>query len=205
MTLVKDPQRFENIASGVNKIVLTIAVIVGGCWSLFVYRDVARREALKAQSNLIVRVEAAQLVVPEDPSLYIRGIVEIRNAGTRNTIMILPSRGQVEIARVDFDKEGRDRFTSRDTTQVYMWADRAPTSKTSLMGGMDDLPFVQRVSGPGVYLVSFSVLRDSVDVLMAGGNGPGDRKLSWTGATYVVVSVSQPSTAGPIRGPKSNR
>jgi hypothetical protein len=184
--IVKDHARFEAVASGVNKWIMSLAVLVGGAWTLYVYRDVPRREYLKSQSNLVVEVEAHQLRVPGNRRLFVEGVVTVKNVGSRNTRLLLNPRGQVEVTLVAF-ADGQQSFGVPDTASIFMWAGRAPRSKTSLQGGIDYLPFVQEVQQPGLYLVSFSAERDEWDVRQVGGHGEGDRKLTWTGATYVTV------------------
>ena len=194
-----DPTRFEAFASGVNKWAMTLAIIVGGVWALYTYRDVPHRERLKreseelaaelaTQSNLVLQVEANQLVVPDSPRYLIEGVVSVANVGSRNTRLILDPKGQVEVTRVTSFENGEPQFGDSDTTSVFMWADSPPESKTSLRGGTDYLPFVHEVQEPGLYLVSFSANRDEWDVKKAGGHGEGERPLSWTGATYVTVA-----------------
>ena len=185
---MKDPSRFELIASGVHKWILSVAIVIGAAWTLFVYQDVPRREFLKAQSNLVVRIEAHQMRVPGDSSLFVEGVITVKNVGTRNTRLLLNSRGQVEVTRLNFLGDSLS-FGKPDTASIFMWSGQSPASKTSLQGGADYLPFVQRVDQPGLYLVSFSAQRDQWDVDRAGGHGKGNRMLTWSGATYVTVEA----------------
>lgn len=185
---VKDAARFEAVASGVNKWIMSVALIISAAWALYTYRDVPRREDLKSQSNLVIEVHAEQLQVPGHSGLFVEGVVTVKNQGNRNTRLLFNPRGQVQITRLAF-VDGRPSFETSDTASIFMWAGRAPESKTSLQGGVDYLPFVQQVQHPGLYLLSFSAERDPWDVDRAGGHGAGDRKLAWTGATYVSVAA----------------
>ena len=118
MTLrIRDPDAFQKVASGVQSALLSVAIVVGGVWTIYVFKaklDIdsaeaqlrvsrAQLQATEAQieksqrellelTNLELSI-AASTVRPRRSSMWqISGTIRIRNLGTKVAIIELPPK-----------------------------------------------------------------------------------------------------------------
>lgn len=89
---------FKNIADGVQSLIVSIGVLIGGAWALFRFRTLkdiekARADLEKLKRDLLerghlkVQMEASQFDAPDGSVQYINIILTITNVGNRTEII----------------------------------------------------------------------------------------------------------------------
>jgi hypothetical protein len=180
-------ESFKNLAAGVQSWVLTIAVLVGGGWTLWTFRTLQVEERAKkelfAQAQINVDVTAKEELVPSGSSV-ITATVKVTNTGGRNVLLDYGSK-PLSIRRISFTQQGQSLF-DEPVSQDVLWGSRVLRA-----GETDQYPLVLMVRSPGMYLVEFKVplpRRELQEHLAAGGPQPpsGDN-IYWQGSAVVNV------------------
>jgi hypothetical protein len=192
---ITDHERFSKIWAGVQSIVVSVAVAVGGLWALFTFNakheaDLARGEYEKLAKELRdfrvlnVKITPTQLRVPGDKGLYVSAIVEIENAGNQTEVFEWP-KDPVTIRRVSIDEGGQIRFGRLNGTRVS--ESRHEKALRIKPRGSFHRWFLAKVDGPGLYYVTFLVESSGPEQDLAKKEGVTER-VAWADETYVVVS-----------------
>lgn len=202
-------EKFDLFASAFQKIILSLAVIVGGGWTLYVFHAQHQVETAKASlaklqiesqkiTNLEITIEAEPLLYNKER--YIRGFVVVKNLGQRSTKLRPDSMsGPVQVSKITFGKSNKSQFGRVESTKVFFLPGWQPKEKTVLAGGIERLPFLVRVPSAGIYFVAFSVPRSLADATVLTGidreevaiasNVKPESPISfkWAAASYVFV------------------
>jgi hypothetical protein len=202
MTPIITPEAFHHIAVGIQSITLALAVIVGGLWTWYTFRNLASVQRAKAeltklrletleQAIVSITVKARQMEPYTGQRFVIAGEATVTNGGNRNTVLNFTKKGCCSITRIEFAEDGQpeDREhvnLSLDTSTYYLRA-----------GATVVFPFICRVKLPGVYRVNVSSPLHQPEAEQAGAASPsGPRgEYIWEGIDFVAVSA----------GPKRNR
>lgn len=142
-------------------------------------------------SVIDVTLQASQLAVPDDASLYVAAIVQIENKGTINTRLIYDEERKplsvYPVAKVD--DTGTLHFGSPDRygTPVGTSPNELSPSVNVRAGGSERLHFLFRVKSPGLYLLAFAVPLDKDNQTIAKRLG-FEFKGNWVAKEYLVVS-----------------
>jgi len=110
MLRVSDPDRFQKISSGVQSIVVTVAVLVGGAWTLFAFHAQLQVENAKAQlmklqreiageANVELSLSAHPLPAQTRNTLYIAGNLAFINRGSHVTAIAI-KEDSLQVRRV---------------------------------------------------------------------------------------------------------
>jgi hypothetical protein len=163
--------------------------------------DLDRRKKLKdferfeqmagVQSVVEISIHASQLTIANDPSYYISAAVKIENKGTRNTRLKYPEdRKPLSVWNPEWNDKGDLQFVAVSRHGIPVSTSPNVPSPSSIIraGGLETIPFVFRVSSPGLYLLIFSVPVPKEEISIA-------KKLgfvfgsNWTAKQYVVVDA----------------
>lgn len=192
----------SDIASLIQNCLVSVAVIVGGVWTLFTFgalnmkkkaeaelADLQHRLSFKPLINISVDAEAHQAI--DRDGFLISAVVRIENVGTRDTSLYFPANRRPFCAR-------RVHARARGDVELgLIYETGLPFGDTSddfsrgavvRAGARVELPFVVHVPETGVYLASFSVyptVEDREFSVSAGAESTS--KITWTGRTYVLV------------------
>ena len=192
------PDRFESVNSGIKNIAMTIAIIVGGGWTLYVFNAQFSVQQAKStlkklqieierQAVLNISIKAKQIVSENTKAKIVAGQIEITNKGNRNTKLVLVD-GPIRIARiVGFDNKGEPVFGPNRRSFVYYSHHGPAHSKIVLAGSEERLHFIASVSEVGLYSILFTVDREKADLEVAAKAAPGATSYSWTAQTLVDV------------------
>ncbi len=90
-----DHEKFKNVAAGVQSIILAVAVLVGGIWTVYLFRildtkgrALAERHAFelrdREQGVINIDISAKQVSIPGDKGRNIYIDIQVKNLGNRN-------------------------------------------------------------------------------------------------------------------------
>lgn len=188
-------EKFKNIAAGFQSLVLAIAIVIGGGWTIFTFQRLRQSEMaeakLRAELNELrekrvinIVIKASQTIVPHDTTRYIRAIVEITNVG--NYSEVLEWQGPpFRVRRVLFGNQGTLKF-GPPTGAVMAIACAEDAGNEVLPGEIVRLPCVARVRDPGLYYITFTVFVSEAAQSQTEREG-GSEPVAWSSATLVTV------------------
>lgn len=197
-----NPEQISHIASAIQSILLSIAILAGGLWTLFTFSVLNLRKKAKAELEALqhrlsfkplinISVNARSEPNPIDSNFLILATVTIENVGTRDTSIYYPdNRRPFNAVRVDLSNRGDIKFGDRCETGVPFGDTSNDFSQGAIVraGAKVELPFVTLASSPGVYLASFFAEPTVEDQEHAVAHGsPKTSKVLWSGRSLVVV------------------
>jgi hypothetical protein len=142
-------------------------------------------------SVINVTLQASQLTVPDDPSLYVSAVVVVENKGTINTRLVYgEDRKPLSVyPMVTVDDTGTPGFGSPEKygTPVTTFPGKlSPSVNVRGSGGCERLQFFFRVKSPGLYLLAFAVSLDEDNQAIAKDLG-FEFMGNWAAKEYLVV------------------
>jgi hypothetical protein len=150
----------------------------------------ALEQKARVGSVINVTVQASQLALPNDPSLYVSAIVQVENKGTISTRLAY-EQGKKPLSVyevVSFGDVGTPQFGSPQKygTPVATSPGELSPSVNVRAGGFERLHFLFRVKSPGLYLLTFAVSLDQENQDIAKKLG-FEFKGNWVAKEYLVV------------------
>ncbi len=190
MNLFTDPEKFKNIAAGIQSYVLVAAVIFGGCWTFYTFGllgqvNRARAELkqierdLAEQASPVPELQITQLSLPNDKGLYVNIEATVVNRGNLK-IELRFDDPPLDIFPIQITEEGVTQFGKPmclfPTSQVADTNILPSKLVTLSAGGEIRFQFMGRVSQPGLYWFNFHIpanprdfdLDGKIDTLDAG-------------------------------------
>ena len=216
-----DHEKWRNILAGLQSLAVATAVIVGGAWSLYTFDVLGARDRAAAeleriqqdidqQATVQVDIDAEQVALPaagvsDDPGRYIVARVSVKNTGNRDTVFDFSKR-PLGVARVLNPGQGpvptvgpRSRY-GVPIVPVLGWPG-PPDGEPSAYGEVNNRgiyrgetwhqEFLVKVSGPGVYLVTFAAEVIGAEATKRVALQPDglsrDFPFVWSATTFVFV------------------
>jgi hypothetical protein len=184
---------FKDLMAVVQSLILTLAIMVGGVWSLYIFIRLRYIEKAKAELRELeqktrehavieVNLEAVQLDTGDGGPRVISATAVLKNSGNRN-IHLDFHEARWNTARVNFDRSGGFILGDERTSDFDFgghWV---------RVGGVVRFPTVFNVPEQGIYRVEFAVPVAPSDVLSSPGR-PEDEESSnwwWIGRKYLAV------------------
>ena len=185
-------ERFKNVAAGVQSIAVTLAVIIGGVWTLYTFSALGTKSRAEAelfqQAVLAIKVEARQESLKAEQGRFIAAIATVENKGNRNTFLDFRELKPFRVLPVVFDDAGRGEPNPLAAIEVT-----APvTYVTVRRGAVESFPMFVRVPKPGLYVVEFKapLSPEEIKVHEASAHDSSSTAaplIVWGGSAYVVV------------------
>lgn len=151
---------FKDIAAGVQSIVVAVALVVGGLWSVFVLGDAARARAELEKikhTEIALDMSISAHVIPRtsDDGRDIVVEVNIKNAGSKYIALDL-RKPSLRLRKIGFDPNSGLRGEQTFVESHYYGPNVLPYQRINLVvGSSGTLPYLVRVPGPGVYILTF--------------------------------------------------
>ena len=199
--LLNDHERFKNISSGVQSLVIACAVVIGGVWTAYVFDaqlsvENARAQLQKLQTELSRRpvldfeLSAKQIsVTGEDDAPNVFVTITIRNSGNSDTrINWEPS--PIFYGKIQSFNDPDYTIKSASTSKLYVINESGGLNYIEgtgvRVGEKKQYQALFRTEGPGVYLITFRV--SAVPEHIVGKEKILDLKsVYWTPSTYVII------------------
>jgi hypothetical protein len=182
-------EAFKNLAEGIQSIVVSAAVVIGGIWTLYTFSALKTKKRAETelfeQAVLDIDVNASQQRFDNSDGLYIGIVVGIINKGNRNTFLDFRKMPVFKITKVRFDEQGAGKETQVLEIQTGGYL-------TLRRGAAYQVPRLVQVREKGFYFVRFSVALSEEELVVhtATAKDAEYRKgeVVWSGQSYVTVS-----------------
>jgi hypothetical protein len=164
---VMNNEQFSKIASGIQAIVVSLAVIVGGGWTLYTFGSLQQverarteveklRRSLLERGVLVITLRPSQVKSAQPSTRYVLVDVAVQNQGN-STEVIDWSKSGLRLTKVDVDRGGGLAFGQ--TLDVgYSLPGRLVQSSSILPGQTRGLAFLVPLQQPGVYHIAFEAI-----------------------------------------------
>lgn len=163
------PETFANVASGIQSLVVSFAVVVGGIWSLYTFNalnqvKIARTELTKAQDEvnqlaLDITLTAKQTQPISSDKYGMLVDVSVHNAGKRPIKVDLKNQ-PLTISRMVKDDTNNLRASKSYAPTIYKDIginDRTPLNWQQVQPGSTRvIEFYQEVEDAGMYHITFN-------------------------------------------------
>jgi hypothetical protein len=200
--MIKNHERFNNIASGIQNIIFGVAIIVGGVWTAFTFstlqtkykaqaeitdlelKNARTKDELAEKGAVIdIKLEARQETLPGDKNYCIAVLAKITNTGIKNTLVDLSQESPLTAYLISFNEDGTS-FQNKVVSQ-----DDYNSSSTVVRSGYTiQLPLFMKVESKGLYVLEFKIRLDKNEILIDNAKrGVNSEDIYWTGSTYVLV------------------
>ncbi len=207
-----DVEFFATLMSGIESILVSLAILLGGIWGLISFRSLRETAFRRAQighldaelrkteeeirqielSNrkqavLAISIHTTQVSLPDDTQRYISVVVSIENLGSRNA-RLPTSRSPFTVRAVQVDDGDALSFTQEQPYQVRRASDPRypPPNIIVRAGGIERIPFFCKVGLPGLYLLTFHVSMTKEEQEVAEQEGFSFAG-SWVAKEYIIV------------------
>jgi hypothetical protein len=212
-------ERFSHYCTGIQSIALTIALLVGGVWTVILYSRL--HEAERASAELLVKqaevnkhelerqqnldklqqtfgqisLSASSLAHSGRTSCYLQVVARITNQGTRQIRLRFNKGDPLRVAVVSTTRDGKPDFRPIVSAPVQTFSNTGlsvlplPSSKLLPHEG-SEYPFIVRVPRNRVYLLQFSVPVDTVTGVREDTRAAG---WYWTARTYTTACAGAAS------------
>jgi len=206
--LTQNHEAFSNLMSGLQSLVVTVAVVVGGIWTYYLFEELdesgrARIEFSRSQTELNrsetelavlrrvfahVQLTATPTRIPGDTSCYLHAVASVKNEGSRKLRLTFAdsSRARLLVASV---QNYQDRVRHRPLASVPVITFAASGKGVNVLPGSDllptessDFPFLVRVPARGIYFLQFAIPADTI----ADDARPDTSNWVWVARTYAV-------------------
>jgi hypothetical protein len=208
--MIRDAERFANLASGVQSLVIAIAVIVGGGWSFYTFSSQLQVQNARAQLTKLERdleaeprveldldisaierpsVDGPPIDGPSKKRQYFVATLSAKNVGTANTVLRL-NEYPVELFKVSLDRAGTESWTLIRRTGVRMDHDRTLSALALQVGAANKTSFIIAVDSPGLYLAQVSAERTAAEAATAravAGVPDNTGQIYWASGRYFVA------------------
>jgi hypothetical protein len=213
--MIKNDERFNNLASGFQSIVLAIAVIIGGAWTLGTFYLLRQREQakleliqiekqieasdtqlkklkydLKTSPALDIQITGTSVPIPGEKGWFLLSTVSLKNLGNQTAILDLSNKKPFLTYPVSFGPQGEPKFGDvKEFSVVPGGNPNFPPDGVSIRAGThESLAFATKISIPGLYLLSFRADVSPQELESTSAKGDGQAGLErWAATKFLVV------------------
>jgi hypothetical protein len=195
-----DPDRFQKVASGVQSSLLSIALVVGGGWTLYVFNSQLQVENARAQLaklnrdltesprlELDISVQPLKFSKASDHR-YFECRLTVKNVGTKSTTLNFEDKA-VRLYRVAIDDHGQSSWSLAQATNIPV-DDKAATRLSALVaqtGATNFASWAMEINEPGLYVLSISAKRSASEDAEAIAAGAPKGRGIWSAEHYFVA------------------
>jgi hypothetical protein len=202
--MIKDHDRFNKISGGLQSVVVSIAVLVGGGWTLysFISLDIVAKakadlektraelsDVLQKQAVLETTIASVQGPRSANGDYHLAVTVTLQNKGARNTEIQWTKATPLTVKRL-IGADGQSADRQLIFVKPVSLSTNPPVKYLILAGGTLRLPFLVRVPGSGLYYLEFQTEVSTLDIKPGGANKTAnhdDGLLVWSDAAMVLV------------------
>ncbi|HWV15286.1 MAG TPA: hypothetical protein VN030_07620 [Cellvibrio sp.] len=164
------PTDFKDIADGIQSLVLAMGIVIGGCWTLYTFRNLGTAQKARAELLAMERSQEpgfqltinTDIVPTAEKSAYTLLIkLELKNP-SRRTVVLDMSQPSVSVARMDMDGKTTPAIDGKPIQINSVAIDGKNLRKQQIRylraGDLRNTVYVCNVEEPGLYLVQAQVL-----------------------------------------------
>ena len=200
--MIKDPERFKNISTGIQQIIFAIAIIVGGVWTAFTFSTLESRNIAEAGLKetelriaktheeiaekgavIDIKLDARQEFLHDSKDFCIAVVARFTNIGVKNTKVDMSKEPPLSVYLVSFNDDGT---TYRDS--VVSQKDYNMSATVARTGHTIEFPLFVKVKRKGLYFLQFRVELDEQEKKIdSAKRGIKLDDLYWMNSTYVSI------------------
>lgn len=203
--MIKDHEKFKNIFSGIQSIAITLAIIIGGIWTLYTFEILSQIEKARAelkeiklkleqQAVVVLDINSSQIKTDHDTGYLIKANINVKNIGNRNVDIEFNNPAFIA-THVSFSSNGMQVFGERSVSNCYTshpTMDGPKIDGTILRkGATATYPFIVKVKEPGIYHLQFkakiSETEFGVFQKLRNNLSKEPEKLFWSASDYFNV------------------
>lgn len=205
---IKDPDRFSKIMGGIQSGIVSVAVLVGGAWTLYAFNAQLQVENANAQLAKIKReisaepkvevsIQLDQLALKSASQNILTGTVTFKNVGTQDIAIVLRDT-PIGVFEVTFDATGIEHWRILRELPLRQ-SDKTIYGAIALHAGSQ---VARSFSTPmpqagGLLAVKISAARSSSEVERLRFMGAPDADIAnraeWGGHAYIAVECMSPA------------
>ncbi len=185
---MKSHEKFKDISAGIQSLIVSLAIIIGGVWTVYRFAAIDRSNSL----DLSIEAEYRYVETDNKPSLIVK-IIANNNGGTYLHLNV--SNAPLVIQKLALNNKG-EYVATRTYKPTYRSAydvnDKSLswTSQSVQPKSKKVLPFFQHLDESGIYFIKFmapddisdNILRRFVNFILG-----IDRGTHWVTSTYTEV------------------
>lgn len=188
-------EKFRNILTGVQSLIIAIGIIVGGLWTAKTFdlkkeAEIAKVNYEKAERELRekrvvnISINPSQMTIPNQKFRCICSLVEITNVG--NHPETLDWNGPCFRARkIDFDDRGSTKVGPATGDMLTVSSGESVACRVA-PGEMIRVPCLAKVDESGLYYLRFTVNASAAEQQQASEEGQGGL-VEWSGSAFFLV------------------
>jgi len=195
--MLHDHEKFKNILAGIQSLVISVAVVIGGVWTLITFNVLdqvakarAELEVLQSRHSAIeIDIEASQVSLSDDQRKQcILASVVIKNTGTQNAVLEFQRDGPMAVTPVTFDKNGAPVYGETVRASIAGSNPRKTITTGTFVraGSRSHYRILVPVQKPGVYFLTFSADATGSEAELS-KKAAGARRQTWGAQLYFVV------------------
>lgn len=197
-----DPDRFQKMAAGVQSWFLSMAILIGGGWTLYTFQSQLQVANARAQLARLQRdleesprielyLEFNPLTVHENSgNRYFEGVLHVKNVGNKNTALLL-GQDSVKVYKVNFDDKMAPDLKLFQSIDMPIDENTRIGSLIAQASSTTSVNFVFCIQEPGLYMVRVKAPRqisERNEALEAGGRATDpETGISWSALRYLAV------------------
>lgn len=213
--MIQNDERFKNLASGCQSIMLAVAVLIGGIWTLSTFYLLRQKEQaeldliqlrkqietsgaelkkinyeLKTLPALNIQITGSSAPLPNGNGWYLLSTVSVQNLGNQTATLDFSQGEPFLIFPVDFSSEGQPIFGNVRKFHVIPGGNPnyPPDTVAVRAETTESFVFGTAVDKPGLYLLSFRVdVAPSDREVLAGGAEEQGRLVRWAASAFTVI------------------
>ena len=202
MLQIRDPDRFQKIAAGIQSLLVSIALLVGGGWTLYAFTSQLQIENSRAQLAKLKRElsESPRLeldltvsslsVSRSSKHRYFECRLTVKNVGTKSTVMKF-SEKSIVLSQVKLLGRGELQWKIAQNLVVpTLGVDGAQSDLASLVvhpGTKNEATWVIEIDSPGLYVLGVQSERSRSETKEAQDAGIPESNVVWGTNRYFLV------------------
>lgn len=196
------PEDFSNLASAIESIVVAIAVVVGGVWTLIRFSALgsiqkakadleATRRKLRERGIFNFTMEATQLTDNTTTDRQIVVSVRVQNDGNRSEV-INWSVSFLRVTQMISSKEHEGLTYGHSIVLPYTTSDGPAIASSVMPGQARTFPFLAAVASPGIYQLQFVAKLSPAEASISEAEhlaaGVDSEEFIWQSVRYIMVA-----------------
>lgn len=196
-----DHERFKNIAAGFQSWLVSLALLVGGVWTVYVFHFSLQIENSRAQLSKLNRellespkleidLQVAAMRSPSKQKRYFECHLVVKNVGTKGTSLIFGEHSVV-LSKVTVLDDGTAQWKVAQKLMVptldTTGGQGALKSLVALPGMTARTALLLAVDTPGLYVLSVQAKRSEAEVREAKLTGAPNSDILWGAERYFLV------------------
>ncbi|MFC1523592.1 hypothetical protein ACFL6N_02250 [Thermodesulfobacteriota bacterium] len=187
---------FENLAGGIQSIVIALGLLTGGLWALFRFQAFRETEKARAELNKlkreivergVIKITLNPSVIKSDTKKYIKLDMEVKNTGNRNELLDW-NNGSIKLVRCKWKEDGACQFCDWQDL-FFEFTKGVPANTLIRPNQVSSFGYISKSITCGIYNVE-AIIPGSPETITEHMNSVTDDTIEvlWVANTYIEVN-----------------